>query len=339
MTERIIQHNTLTVLARTVFDAVIAVDREMQICLMNSAAEAAYGLNEEDVLGTRLDEHDAFQSLVALAQWAITSGETAREQTLLPSGETRWVHVLITPEATPAAPRLALGMRDSASAAVDPMREIVHDLKVRIAAIKGFLDLVEASGELMGSQQKFMQRAHLSLTSMLSQVNEILDMSWLEAGGTLDLCLTDLNKLVQRAVKELEGFAQHAGVEITLDLPPEGCTVSGDERRLASAIGNLVGNAIKYSPKGGPVRVSITTKNQTAIFRVEDHGIGIPAEHLPRLYQRFYRVRTPETRRIEGSGLGLAIVKEIIEKHDGQVFVESVPAQGSTFGFTLPLPP
>jgi signal transduction histidine kinase len=338
MTERIIQHNTLVVLARTVFDAVIAVDRGMQICLMNSAAEAAYGLNEEDVLGTRLDEHAAFQSLVALAQWAITSGGTAREQALLPSGETRWVHVLITPEATPAAPRLPLGMRTGDTEAVDPMREIVHDLKVRIAATKGFLDLVDAAGELSDKQQKFMQRAHLSLTSMLSQVNEILDMSWLEAGGALDPCLTDLNKLVQRAVKDLEGFAQHSGVTITLDLPPEGCTVNGDERRLTSAIGNLVGNAIKYSPQGGPVHVSITTHNQTATFRVHDHGIGIPAEHLPRLYQRFYRVRTPETRRIEGSGLGLAIVKEIIQKHDGQVFVESVPAEGSTFGFTLPLP-
>jgi two-component system phosphate regulon sensor histidine kinase PhoR len=338
MTERIIQHNALTVLARTVFDAVIAVDRSMRICLINSAAEAAYGLSEDDVLGTRLDEHAAFQSLVALAQWAITSGETAREQTVLPSGETRWVHVLITPEAAPDTPRLPLGMRADDADAVDPMREIVHDLKVRIAATKGFLDLVEASGKLSDKQRKFMQRAHLSLTSMLSHVNEILDMSWLEAGGTLDLCLTDLNKLAQRAVKELEGFAQHSGVTITLDLPPEGCTVNGDERRLASAIGNLVGNAIKYSPQGGPVHVSITTNNQTATFRVEDHGIGIPAEHLPRLYQRFYRVRTPETRRIEGSGLGLAIVKEIIEKHDGEVFVQSVPAQGSTFGFTLPLP-
>jgi PAS domain S-box-containing protein len=336
MTERTIQHNALTVLARTVFDAVIAVDQNMQICLVNSAAEAAYGLNEEDVLGTRLDEHAAFQSLVALAQWAITSGETAREQALLPSGETRWVHVLITPEATSDTARLPLGMRTGES--VDPMREIVHDLKVRIAAAKGFLDLVEASDELSAKQHKFMQRAHLSLTSMLSQVNEILDMSWLEAGGALDPCLTDLNKLVQRAVKDLEGFAQHSGVTITLDLPPEGCTVNGDERRLTSAIGNLVGNAIKYSPQGGPVHVSITTHNQTATFRVHDHGIGIPAEHLPRLYQRFYRVRTPETRRIEGSGLGLAIVKEIIQKHDGQVFVESVPAEGSTFGFTLPLP-
>jgi signal transduction histidine kinase len=218
------------------------------------------------------------------------------------------------------------------------MREIVHDLKVRIASAKGFIDLIDASGDLSSKQQTFAQRAHLSLTSMLSQVNEILDMSWLEAGGELDSCQTDLNKLVQRAVKELEGYARHSRVEITLDLPPEGCTVEGDERRLASAIGNLVGNAIKYSPNGGPVRVSIETNNATATFRVEDHGIGIPAEHLPRLFQRFYRVRTPETRRIEGSGLGLAIVKEIIEKHGGQVLVESTPGQGSTFGFSLPLP-
>jgi two-component system phosphate regulon sensor histidine kinase PhoR len=338
MTERIIQHNALAVLARNVFDAVIAVDRDRRICLVNPVAETVFGIESDDVLGTRLDEHPVFQSLVALAQWSIASGEAAREQMVLPSGEHRWVHLLVTPEAAPGARRRPRGICRDGEEAADPMREIVHDLKVRIASAKGFIDLVEASGSLGDKQRGFAQRAHLSLTSMLSQVNEILDMSWIETGGELDRCPTDLNKLVQRAVKELEGYARHAGVQIALDLPPEGCAVEGDERRLTSAIGNLVGNAIKYSPNGGPVRVWVEMNGPAATFRVEDHGIGIPAEHLPLLFRQFYRVRTPETRRIEGSGLGLSIVKAIVEKHGGQVFVESTPGQGSIFGFSLPLP-
>jgi two-component system phosphate regulon sensor histidine kinase PhoR len=338
MTERIIQFSALTVLTRSVFDAVVAVDRDRRICLINPVAESVFGVNADDVLGTRLDEHPVFQPLVALAQWAIASGDTAREQVVLPTDESRWVHLLVTPEAVPSKPHLPLGVRRGEEEVADPMREIVHDLKVRIASAKGFIDLVAASGELSDKQCGFIQRAHLSLTSMLSQVNEILDMTWIETGGELDRCQTDLNKLAQRAVKELEGYARHAHVQIALDLPPEGCAVEGDERRLASAIGNLVGNAIKYSPGGGPVHVSVKADSDTAIFRVEDHGIGIPAEHLPRLFRRFYRVRTPETRRIEGSGLGLAIVRAIVEKHGGQVFVESTPGQGSVFGFSLPLP-
>ena len=172
---------------------------------------------------------------------------------------------------------------------------------------------------------------------MLSQVHEILDMSWLETGGELTLCQTDLNRLVRHVASLLEGYARNSGVEFILDLPPEGCTVEGDERRLQSAIGNLIGNAIKYSPNGGPVHISVETDTTSAIFRVADHGVGIPAEHIPRLFQRFYRVRVPETRRIEGSGLGLAIVKAIVEKHKGEIFVQSEPGEGSVFGFTLPL--
>jgi signal transduction histidine kinase len=113
--------------------------------------------------------------------------------------------------------------------------------------------------------------------------------------------------------------------------------IQGDERRLQSAISNLVSNAIKYSPNGGPVYVTVVPNEKTVTLRVEDHGIGIAPEHLSYLFQRFYRVHTPETSRIEGTGLGLAIVKAIVEKHGGEVFVQSAPGEGSVFGFRLPL--
>ncbi len=337
MTERVIQHHALIALARTTIDAVIAVDREMRICLMNPAAEVAYEVEAADLLGTRLDDIPCFQSLVALAQWVITSGDSAREQAVLPSGETRWVHLLVTPEASPAGPRLALGKRSGEAGAVDPMREMVHDLKVRIASAEGFINLVETLGGLNEAQQKFIQRTHQSLNAMLTQVHEMLDVSWLETGGDLTLAQMDLSRLVRHAAGLLEGYARGSGVDLALDLPPEGCTVDGDERRLQSAVGNLIGNAIKYSPNGGPVQIVLEANSSTATFRVIDHGIGIPAEHLPRLFERFYRVRTPETHRIEGTGLGLAIVKAIVEKHGGQVLVESTSGEGSVFGFTLPL--
>jgi two-component system phosphate regulon sensor histidine kinase PhoR len=304
---------------------------------MNPAAEAAYEVEAADLLGTRLDETPCFQSLVSLAQWVITSGDSAREQAVMPSGESRWIHLLVTPEAPPSAPRLPLGKRSGDAGAVDPMREMVHDLKVRIASADGFLNLVETLGGLNDGQLKFMQRAHQSLTAMLNQVHEMLDVSWLETGGELTLGQMDLSRLVRHAATLVEGYARDCNVEISLDLPPEGCTVDGDERRLLSAVGNLIGNAIKYSPNGGPVNLVLEANTSTATLRVIDHGIGIPAECLPRLFERFYRVRAPETQRIEGTGLGLAIVKAIVEKHGGQVFVESTPGAGSVFGFTLPL--
>jgi two-component system phosphate regulon sensor histidine kinase PhoR len=340
MTERIIQHNALAALVRGMRDAVIVIDRDRNIRLANPTVEDLFGLTASEIVGTRLDDYPVFQSLVTLAQWAIFSGEPAREQIALSSGKTVWIHLLVAPDFEAGVPRLSLGIpHPNDGEPVDPMREIVHDLKVRIASAKGFIDLVGASGDLNDKQRGFAQRALLSLESMLSQVHEILDMTWLDAGGALNLVETDLARLVRHAVSHLEGYAHHSNVEMVLDLPPDGCLIEGDERRLESAISNLVGNAIKYSPNGGPVRVSVETEDNAAVFRVVDSGVGIPAEHIPRLFQRFYRVRTADTRRIEGSGLGLAIVKEIVEKHGGQVFVLSAPGQGSVFGFSLPLPP
>ncbi|MBN1563266.1 MAG: HAMP domain-containing histidine kinase [Anaerolineae bacterium] len=339
MTNRIIDHDTLANLCNNLFEAVIAIDQERRICLFNHAAEATFNLPMAEVLGTQLTDHPVLQSLVPLADWVIATDEFARQEFTLESGARRWVQMFVASENVHGQGKVKLAARkDSTNQAADPMREIVHDLKVRIASAKSFIDLVEASGDLNASQQKFAQRAHLSLVSMLSQVHEILDMTWLDSGGKLERVQTDLNDLIQRAVMHQEGYAVYANIDITLDLPPDGCVLQGDERRLSSAIGNLVSNAIKYSPDGGPVIVRLVRENRAITLSVQDHGLGIAAEFLPNIFQRFYRVRTPQTRRIEGSGLGLAIVKAIVEKHGGTVFVQSVEGAGSTFGFTLPAP-
>jgi signal transduction histidine kinase len=244
---------------------------------------------------------------------------------------------LVAPEKEPGVKGAKIAVPLHVSA--DPVREIVHDFQARISAIKNNIDLIEAAGEITDKQKTFAQRAHLILSSMLIQVYEILDMSWLEMSGQLNRQPTDLNEIARRAVMHLEDYAQRSEVDITLDLMDGGCFVEGDERRLGSAVGNLVSNAIKYSPNGGPVRVAVRVEDDQAIVRVEDQGIGIPAEHLATLFQWFVRIRTPETRRISGTGLGLAIVKAVVEKHGGNVFAESVYGEGSLFGFSLPLPP
>jgi signal transduction histidine kinase len=100
---------------------------------------------------------------------------------------------------------------------------------------------------------------------------------------------------------------------------------------------NLAGNAIKYTPAGGSIRITIETDNGTAVIRIRDTGYGIPADDLPFISDRFYRVRNEDVKDIEGNGLGLAIVKSIVEQHGGQASVESRPGEGSCFTFTLPL--
>lgn len=339
MNNKLISHEALTTLCDLVDKAIIGLNQEKQITIFNAAAERMFGLATPEVLHTALTDHTALQSLIALGDWVLTTGESAQQEITFANGRTRWVEIVPVLDSNSGGGTFKLAARkETIRDAADPVREIVHDLKVRIASAKGFIDLIEAAGELNAQQQKFAQRAQLSLVSMLSQVHEVLDMAWLDSGGTLERVTTNLNELVERAVMHLEGYAYNANVEIMLDLPPEGCFISGDERRLGSAISNLIGNAIKYSPNGGPVAVSVEVQPHAVTLRVRDHGVGIPAEHIPHLFKRFYRVRTRETQRIEGSGLGLAITKAIIEKHGGEVMVESEVGQGSMFGFTLPTP-
>jgi len=117
------------------------------------------------------------------------------------------------------------------------------------------------------------------------------------------------------------------------DLP----AVHADAERLRQVLANLLSNAIKFSPHGGEVTVGARAQGTQVLVWVADHGLGIPPEALPKLFSKFYRVEHHETRHIGGTGLGLALVKEIVEAHNGSVWVESVVGQGSTFFFTVPV--
>jgi two-component system phosphate regulon sensor histidine kinase PhoR len=338
MTARIITHESLEMLCHSVPDPVVAIDQNAKVCLCNPAAETAFNVRSADILGLSIREHPALKLLIPLYDQVAETHSAAQEQLTLPSGETCQVQLLVTPVMDSAAqPGESVPLDETGSEFPELMREIVHELKIPIASAKSFIDLTGASGRLNKKQAAFAQRAQLSLAAMLNLVHELLDIAWIESGGELQDDSMDLTTLVQHVATQLEGYAQYRQVEITLDLPPEGCVIQGDERRLQSAISNLVSNAIKYSPNGGPVYVTVVPNEKTVTLRVEDHGIGIAPEHLSYLFQRFYRVHTPETSRIEGTGLGLAIVKAIVEKHGGEVFVQSAPGEGSVFGFRLPL--
>jgi signal transduction histidine kinase len=121
-----------------------------------------------------------------------------------------------------------------------------------------------------------------------------------------------------------------------MDVPDRLPPVTGHPRNLEEAFSNLIGNAIKYTPAGGKVRVSAASGPETLTVKVTDTGIGIAEEDQKRLFQRFYRVRNEQTRYIQGTGLGLSLVKKIVESHNGRVEVESRPGRGTTFSVSLP---
>lgn len=219
------------------------------------------------------------------------------------------------------------------------LADIAHELRTPLSVIEGTVDAMldgvyEPTIENLGSIK---EEAGL-LTRLVA---DLRDLSLAESGQLkLDMQPTDLAELVRRRVSQTEVGALAKNVslstQITEKLPP----AMADGRRVEQVIANLLNNALKHTPSGGTIVVTVSQDGEPAdrpiVVSVADNGEGIPAEHLPHVFERFYRVDDARSRSAGGAGLGLAIARQMVELHGGRIWVESEPGKGSKFTFTLP---
>jgi Signal transduction histidine kinase len=172
-------------------------------------------------------------------------------------------------------------------------------------------------------------------------VSELLDLSRIESGGTIGAVdLLDVRQIATESTERLRLFADRQGVALRVDLPPVVLAVHGDEERLGQVFVNLLHNAVKFSPDGGDVTVTVRADGGRVVSSVADHGVGIPRAAQARIFERFYKVDRARVRgETGGTGLGLAIARHIIEQHGGTIWVESTEGVGSTFSFAVPIAP
>lgn len=218
---------------------------------------------------------------------------------------------------------------------------VAHDLKSPIGAVRGFLDLLQLAGPVNERQQHYIQRMLMGLQHMEHLVLNLLNYTRVESGVPLELETFDLRDIVQQGLELLESTAVQREITITLDKPRRPVNVTGDARMLQQVIVNLLSNAIKYNEPQGRIHISVGVggegaRSDEAFVRVEDTGMGISPDDLPHVFERFYRGVDTVEKRIEGTGLGLAIVKGIVQRHQGQIWVESKVGVGSVFTFTIP---
>lgn len=213
---------------------------------------------------------------------------------------------------------------------------IAHDLKTPISSVKGYIELMQVAGELNERQQQFSERALHSLQQMEQLVARLLELSWIDADRPLQRDDCHLAELVARSAELVAELARRRDVTIHLEIEPEVSVVPAESRRIEQVILNLMSNAIKYNRQGGDVWVSVKNKPDGIEVSVRDTGIGIAPEDQPHIFERFYRASVHSGEEIEGTGLGLSIVKAVVEKHHGEVNVESVVGEGTTFRFWLP---
>ncbi len=215
-----------------------------------------------------------------------------------------------------------------------------HELRTPLTATRAYAELLKKRlgnrPELGDDERRMLDTIQEQSIRLDKMVENLLDITRLETGQlTLAPQPVVLNDLLSHLVTQITPTLRHH--MLTLDMPSESLIANVDELRLVQVVQNLIQNAVKYSPHGGPVTVTLSRDNNAAVIAVADRGIGIPKDAQEKLFTRFYRAANAESNHINGLGVGLYVVREIVRLHGGEVSVESVEGAGSTFTIRIPL--
>jgi signal transduction histidine kinase len=223
----------------------------------------------------------------------------------------------------------------------DFLADVSHELRTPIAALRTFNELLsEGADDDPDTRAEFLESSRQQLERLDWLAQNLLDLSKLDSGLVLpDFRPDDLRAAVESAVEQAETTARKRGVELVLALPPRPIRIRHDPQRIGQVVSNLVGNALKFTSRGGSVAVALRPIPNGAQIEVHDTGVGIDPSEMPRIFERFYRGSLANEARGSGSGLGLAIVKSIVDLHAGRITVESRLGAGTTFVVTLPRDP
>jgi PAS domain S-box-containing protein len=322
-------------------DAVLAVNRNGRIVLDNPAAREIIGAQESQ-RGRRLSESTSLQGLVDLFESAM-QGSKPTGEILLDDGRTFFAN--LSPVSVGEAETIGwvATMQDvSHFKAVNQLKNefvstVSHDLRSPLSNILLAANMIAETGDINQQQQELLNLVENRAKGMGALIEDLLDMSQIEAGIEMDLKPCNLALIIADVVTAFTPQAAEKPIdlmqEVAAGLPP----IMANATRLQQVVHNLVGNAIKYTPEGGRVLVKAYPQGNEMRVQVTDTGIGIPASDQPHVFEKFYRVKGEHALKIKGSGLGLAIVKSIVENMQGRIWLESVFGQGSTFTVALPL--
>jgi len=214
-----------------------------------------------------------------------------------------------------------------------------HELRTPLNSIIGFSEVLGTKlfGELNAKQAEYIGDIHESGTHLLSLINDILDLSKIEAGRLeLSTSAFDLPAVVDNVLTLMKERAARRHVTLIREVPEVVAAIIADERKVKQVLINLLTNAVKFTEAGGTVTVCVEVEPREVIVSVTDTGIGIATSDREIIFEEFRQVTSEYTRKQEGTGLGLALSKRLVELHGGRIWVESEPGRGSTFGFTLP---
>ncbi len=322
-------------------ECVIALDNDDRVMLLNPAAEHLLGVTLDRVKGKTIQEAVRNPALQRFVGESYADGAAVESEMVFHGAQDRTMQAvgagLLDSDGKRIGALVVLNdvtrMRKLENVRRDFVANVSHELKTPITAIRGFVETLRQGADDPQKTDEFLEIVEKQAGRLQSIIEDLLMLSEIEQ-TEIPMQPTSISGVLQSAVALCQAKARENEVDLTLTCE-DGIEIPGNSRLLEQAVANLLDNAIKYS-RGGKVDVSAERAGKEIVIRVADTGIGIDEEHLPRLFERFYRVDKARSRNLGGTGLGLAIVKHIVQAHGGRIEVESTPGQGSTFSVFLP---
>ena len=333
------QSSEMEAVLRSMGEGVVAVGPDERVLMMNDAAAQLLGLPAPLGAGEELWRHCRFPELEQAIR-AVLKGEASWH------GDANIQGSILTVSASqvhPTAGAVAIltdvtSIRRLEQVRIDFVANVSHEMRTPLAAVLGALETLSDARPGDEDHDRFLAIARRNAERMQSIVSDLLELSHIEAeGDQIPLAPTSIEMPVRASAGALAGEAEAKGVALSVGRSPDsGLRILGNEKRLEQIFTNLIGNAIKYTPRGGSINVDFTTDDDEIVVSVADTGIGIPSDKLPRVFERFFRVDKGRSREMGGTGLGLAIVKHAARAHGARVEVTSEEGHGTTFRVAFP---
>lgn len=324
-------------------DGLLIVDEAGQVRLLNPAAARLLEVTREEALGRSFAEVVRHHELIELYQRCVERGQE-EAATVDMAQRNLFVRAMVTPLRGVERGCLVIlqnltPIRRLQTVRQDFISNLSHELRTPLASLKALVETIRDSAlDDPEAAHRFLDRAEFEVDALTQMVQELLELTRIESGKIpLRLSPAPLHEVIAPAVERLESQVERKGLALGVAIPPEIGPVLVDAPRISQVVGNLLHNAIKFTPEGGRIDIWVEPEagGDYVIVHVQDNGVGIPALDLPRVFERFYKA--DRARSSGGTGLGLAIARHLVQAHGGRIWAQSRAGEGSTFSFTLPL--
>ena len=341
------QRGELEAVLTSMVEGVVAIDRQENVIGLNAAGAQLLGTTAARATGRSIQEVGRHPELTRLAQQVLAGDSRLERDIQLGPGQDTWLQVrasgLVDADGERLGALLVLNnvtrLRRLETMRRDFVANVSHELKTPITSVKGFVEtIIDEPPADEADLRRFLEIIRRQADRLDSIITDLLALSRLEQdadGGGIELAPSPLGPVLERVTRDLAARRPEQAARVRLECGGE-VLAAINAPLLEQAVTNLLENALKYSPPGTPVTVGCRAGAGQVRIDVVDAGPGIAAEHLPRLFERFYRVDKARSRQMGGTGLGLAIVKHIAQAHGGRADVASEPGRGSTFTIILP---